>query len=759
VLCIRGWAVLALGLYVLAVVAVWGGLLRHLQGVYALAMLGQVALGLSIHYGYERFGKRGSAIVVGAGLTVIALGVTWYGGLAWGPSLMAIAVTGILLAMAGGSRGTLQAVTAMGLPTVGLVLSLVIPGTGREQLVPVFLLLWSLAAWPVLAVLGSGRRWAVSAGLGVISILVVVHATLNRSDVDTASLVATAHVDWFGFEALLAVTQTALVGFGIAPQLMTSRALWRWTALGGLALAITPLALAVVTGPWASGWPSLVWWVVVPAVIASGVGLVGMLCTTRQPESLADNAVRTIALGLGATASLLIPLVATPQSLQTLVPALSTACAPLIWSLLLSLALSITGLVAARRDDPIGTTTRYRMRLKPRFRQSLLMFGRDAAYDLREEVYGLITPRAIVPLLVLLATWPAWPFLGTAALVPIFVLFVVPAASLCKRAPLVWASLLGGLLGCGCWILGLAPSNCMAMAAIGVACAWPFVRWRHLNPAWAYSAGMWLVAILWQEIGGPADGLLAVALSLGLVVLATNALAPAGARGLMLTATALWLFGFLVWWVPTQDPYFPLLLQGENRWREIGTLLLRLPVLTLVLTMLWLSRHRMDRPGWRMPRWQRGLFGVAAVCAAALWASGVQINLWLGLASWVVLLAAVVPVTTEIGDGERVRIWEPVVDAVSFLVAILVVAVGTSAELSSASGDIEPGRLGLVLIDALRDLIALGVSVGALLIARSVGSRFAQVRQGMEYMQTIAVGLGTMRAQRGDKIKKPQIET
>lgn len=735
---------IAVGLYMLAVIAVWGGLLRHLQGVYAVAMLAQVLLAVGLHYGYDRLGPRRAVGLTGATLAGILVLVASSEGVAWGPVLTALAVLGILLTFAGSTLAGVQTVVTTALPAIGVLLIVLVPATGRGQLFPVFLLLWSLAAWPVLATLGSGRRWA-AAGLGVLAVVLVIHGTLARSDVDTATVMAVTRFDWYGYEALLALVQTALVGFGIAPKLLNSQERWRWAAFSGLALTLIPIALAVATGPWPAGWPTIVSWIAVPAGIISLLGLIGMLCTIREPEHLADHAVRTIALGLGATASLLVPLVASPMPTGTLIPALTTACAPLLWSLVLSLALSITGLVAQQRGQPIGTTTRYRMRLRPQLRQSFLDAGRTALADLRAESGELITPRAILPLLILLATWPAWRFLGSAAILPVFALLMVPCAPLVRTAPLPWALLLGTLIGTSCWLLGLPVADCLGLAALGVACAWPFVRWRQLNPAWAYAAGMWLVGILWQEIGGPPDGLLAVALGLGVVVLTTNALAPAGARAPMLVATAVWLLLFLSSWVPTQDPYFPLLLQGENRWREVGKLLLQLPVLTLTLTVLWLSRHRMQRPGWRMPRWQRGLFGICAIGAIGWWASGLRVNLAVGLLCWVVLLLAVVPVTNEVGDGERIRVWEPIIDAISFVVAILVIAVGHSAELAVAGETVEPGRLGVVLIEALRDLVALAVSVGALLLASSAGRRLQAVPDALAYVQTLAVRVSTGR--------------
>jgi len=738
---------LGTGLYLLAVVFVLATLLRQSELGMGGITLGMIGLAGAVHYLSGRIGRSQLAAGAGLGLALLVVVTVRLSGLGWGPALIAAAVVVMAVAFAAGHPGSLQAVVTATVPAAALVLALILDGQGPAAWIPLEILLWSLPAWPALALFSSGRRWALTSIIGVAALLLVIQRLLRETDgmpliaLDVEA-VGRAAVD--RREGLLALGQALLVMASVGPQLMHSAARWRWTALFGTLGIAGPIALAVVTGPWADGWPDLVWWTVLPAIGVLLLGVVGMLCTTRQPELLADHAVRTIALGIGASATLLLPLLHAPKHPADLVPALAAAAAPLALGLTLGLVLSVTGLIARRNDHEFNTTTLLRMKVRPRLRASMLAFGRQMVSDVRSETRRWWSPHGVVPLVVLFATWPAFDSLGLrGAVVPVLALVAALVGGLVHNALPLWTALIASLLLIAGISLGLEPTAAIAATAMGVAAAWPFVRWSALNTAWAYCAGLMVLVLLWPALGGAPERRMVLSLALGISVLVTNALAPTGARWLVLCVSALWLLVFLADWIPAQDPYFPLLLKSDRLWIELGYLAVRLPLMALVLITLWVSRHRVLHPQWRSPPWQRALMGTLGVAAAAVWAIDLGEQWLTGALAWSGLVAITPMVRRELSDSNVVDDREPLVDAGSFVVAILIVAAGHASAVVAAAGDgaVEPGVMGVILIDAVRDLLALGVALGALLALSGLSRRSQLVCQSVQAVGALRTGM------------------
>ncbi|MHC5068782.1 MAG: hypothetical protein ACYTF0_09370 [Planctomycetota bacterium] len=568
---------------------------------------------------------------------------------------------------------------------------------------------WSalVLALPLWICLDAGWRWGV---VVVVTWLVTAASALGGEQRTSMSLLVE------GWVIVAAVAQAGIVLLRLAPQISRLRSHWQGWVVGGGCLVAGALVLVVATEPWPGGWPVAAWVVLVIGTALAMAGLSGLTSAISSPALVYFEAQRTLALGtalgavftLGPFATARDPLLGLPIPL-----------APLAIAGLLALWLIAAGIWArvTRGRRSLDLSADIPLAVGAHVRRSLAKALAAAGTAAWAYVRGWRSPQRQLPLLIVIAAWSTFRELDTAAwLVVALGVVAVCLAPLLTALPVVWTIINCVMVGAGGHALGLPLEAALGAAALAPIAAWPFVRWRHLDPAWAFAAGLVVVSLAWRVLGGASFAHFSVTVVAGLVVLITNAVAPDRARGSMLGITTLWLLVFLATSIDQIDPFVRIQFQGAYLLHWTAPLGLRLPVLTIVLAVLWISRHRLRHPGWRSGRRWRVALAAIGCAAAAAWAVGLGDRWWVGVVAWLTLAVCTLPVVRELGDAQRRDVREPLIDALALALAILLSAAGRCWSLveQAAVSRIEPGLLGDVVLAAFSDLVA--ITCAALLL-------------------------------------------
>lgn len=634
--------------------------------------------------------------------SLLGLGLTLVVGAVQELSLAAQAIVagGLLLGLASTRHWPLvQLALLLGLPpALGFAGGVVEPVAWWCASLPGLLLIWERRLLP--AVLPAGL---LGLGLGVRTVML-------GGGTDAASLLGVLRPGG----GLIALGQGLIVACGVLPLLSGADPRWRRVALPGLAGATLPPVVSVWSGPWPDGPPGWLSFLSQIGMVAAAIGLFGMLCTVRRPERLAEAVLRVLVLGMAASTAL----VAVVPTGTTTVPA---ALAPLAWAFGQSLVLGAAALVARRGVGMTEDLAPVRRSPSDLMRRALTGFGRGWGDDAARWLHlqGLV-PAAILlsvlPCLVQLS--PGWRW------APLLVLAGIPAPGLLRLGLVPWMAVQAGLALALGLFLGLPPSGLLVLVALVLAVCGPLAAWPGLGPGWALPILLVLLAVvlplLQQELSVPRPELV---LLVGIAVLLANVLLPGRARVPVLLALLVVLLAVLLDWIPSCDPYATVQLAEMGGGAELLPLLMRLPFIALPLLALWVVRDRVER-GLHQPRWRIGLrLLLPGGAALPLWIAVpelvVPMSSWV---AWLLLVQALPVVVGELRDSLRSSVARLFNDGLAISLALLLLILTKALAVVAKHGDgaLPAGVLGELLVPAVRDLVALTVTVAVLLTGRGL---------------------------------------
>lgn len=640
------------------------------------------------------------------------------------------------------------------LPLLGLVLAVLAGWDSPLARTPLALTLWSIAAWPVIAVLLPGRtwRWIVVAGGPALSL--VAAALLARLHHRPQLLLDAVYAIPEHGEAGLGLAQVLLVACSVAPLVLEAPLLWRWWNLFAIAGLAATRGVLAIAGPWVEGWPWSAWVALVAFSVAVAIGFCGVLVTVRRPQMIHDVTMRTLALGCAAAAIPLVLYWEHPPASEELVPALVGVVTPLLLAYGLGFLVVLAGLVGDRHGGLVLRTVQVRigwMRAAEGVRLASHDFVKNAWQAVAGDWRAWFASAGAVPLLIFAAAWPAVVRLDhhllTLGLVPVAMVF----AGLARHQLVAWALI---HLAMAAGVIVVAGADLLLVpvaAAIALLVAWPFFRWPQLDPVWSYPATVLALAplLFLLDDGTGLDALIAA----GCVVLLANGLRRGPTRWILLAWTSLALAIFLYLWIPERDPYARIALAELDWLPEWLMVLERIPLLLLPLLVLWLGRSHGLGQWHGSSSFLRWALVTAALIAGCLWAIGYRPHTATGLGFWLLVLVALPVLGAEIGDRGR-RAWRfPLFDGLALALAALLCAAAEGDRLLAealAGGGLEvaghrlvrAGALGETVVRLVRDLSVVAISVPVLIASIGVISqgRIGPVQRGIEVLRgTIAI--------------------
>lgn len=707
--------------YFLAAMLVLTGLVAWLEPVLTYAALTQLLLVLVVRFGNLHYPRW--VLVSTTAILLLAVVLIWSAvhALPATTTLFCLVVVSALLTASWHSYASLLSAVAVALPACGVVQLWTAYFDGADPAIGAALVLWTVACWPMIGLLAHGRLWAVAASFGCGGLLSVMMVILRTVDGRAWLLWDILSQGWRYTDPLVTAGQILLMLVSVTPLLIESTRLWRGaTLVGGLGVGL-PLLLTWYAGPWADGWPVTAWIFILPSAGLACFGGVGLLCTVRRHDLLGTTAVRALALGAGASAVLLLPVLMVPPAQEHIIPVLSLSVAPMLWGILLALFAAVAALVAQRLATPEIDTERLvrsRQRVARDLRHSLSAYVSGIAHSVVSTRGRWWRPEAVVPLLICASSYPAWSVLGWQHLAVLSLL--VPGVlirPLLDGHLLLWTACQVVLLAAATLLLGGSWPGIVALVAVGVGCGWLFIRWSRLNAAWAYPGSLLVLVIVWLPwLPVHPEPALVVT---GVAILLANAFLFGPARWISLPVTTLASLLFLWFWIPGLDRYVLAIFDDRSIWQDAAAVLVRMPMVSLLLAVLWLNRVESRGDLVVFDDRLRGILHTATLVVAVAWASGYR-------PSWPIALILVGVVAVVVQRSafslpmlDRAGMRWPILDGMAMMLASVLVAVGGahSTWLAYRAADRAlGGSLGVHLLEAQHDVLSIVCAVLAVLV-------------------------------------------
>ena len=628
-----------------------------------------------------------------------------------GPTLVSISILLFMVAAGGETRKSVHGFIATILPLIFMV-QLSVGLVDEDFLaVPVEALIWSLCAWPFIAVLSHGTIWRVTAYFGMITMAVLIHALIRSHNESWTSLLAVHEVPWRTENLLLAVAQVVMVALSTTSALMGSSRAWRWCCMLGMLFIAGPLIILSLTGPWDSGWP---WWVLTMtwvASVAAIAGVIGMMCTVRHNDLMVDTAVRTIAFGVGASAVNLLQMLEHDALGRSVSIAVMEACAPLLVALVLNSLLEIAAFVVPKAEAVPQSNRKFSLipesedRLTQLLGKTMEHLASQTLVQVRARLFRLNTAHHLIALIMIASAYPAWLLLAEQWWLPFLMWVSVALEWLRKLQVIAWVVAQAVLLMVVGYVYQLSIPGLLALGGLSSGVSWFFIRWPHLNGSWAFIAGLFIFTALWHVLHDEGGSVMNLMLLLAITTLVGNAFCAGRARSYLFIAVVCYFFIYFATWVLRHDRFASITLEDVVLMDELLLTLGRLPLILVILIGINMSRWSELNPVKSAPHYFHivvtGLVGLCAV----IWGWGYRPGIWEGCAFWLLVAGLWPSLAREYTHGKSLPITGSV-DALAWVTVSLLLAATQSLQLLD-QGTIGPGTLATIFLQALRDFFLL----------------------------------------------------
>ena len=702
--------------FFLAAVLVMTGLLPYAEMPMLVLLLSTVGLAAV----YKRYHVQwGRATWISAFVLCMILNMAlfaWWAALPLISQLLCYGVIVIFVLLACLSRIAFVTLINLCLPCCGLVHIWVCFVIAMNPADGIQFVLWSLTTWPMLALLSQGRYLLLTVLSGSVVLPFLLWLLIVETEVPLSMAVDTLLSFWQYSSSELTVIQCVLVVVSVAPLLIHAAAVWRWVAVSGLLLIVGPLAVLLLTGPWYGNWPDLIWYIVYPAFAALSIGVIGMLCTVRRPELLADTAVRGLSLGIGASAVLIIPFLdALPERAELLIQC-AQVLSPLIWAILLSCFIALAALIARSGEAEIISTESWeqsRSRIAVKLGLRFSSFLNEYKVLVKEDAHKILNPSSFVPFLFFCSTIPMFYLLNNGTWLCLGLLFVGFLISrMHDQSVLLWGIAQLLLVTAASYALDISLIIMLAVLAPLTLILFLFVRWPAWNAAWAYTAAVLCLAMVHVPLAMmQGQDPMPVLLCAGVLCLLCNGLQDGIARWVFVPMCSIVILIYISWWVARSDPFA--MLMSNDQTQEWWSIIYCVPVLWCILYVLMWSRGRIAAKQHVFTKslpWQQHLLSLVAIASVIAWCLG-----WRPQMLGFVFVCAVMMLNLKsmVESLKRMRrellVWA-MLDVMTLLLASLILVAGDCYEYflnnQRSTGTLQAGSLGRFVSIAERDCYA-----------------------------------------------------
>lgn len=702
--------------FFLAAVLVMTGLLPYAELPMVIVLVSTVGLAAIYKRYHVQWGRVAwmSAFVVC--MTINMALFAWWAEVPLVSQLLCYGTIGVFVLLACISRIAFITLINVCLPCCGLVHIWVCFVVGMDPAQGIQFVLWSLATWPMLALMSQGRYLLLTVLSGSLILPFLLWLLIADTEVPFSKMVDTLLLFWQHSSSELTVIQCVLVVVSVAPLLIHAAALWRWVAVSGLLLIVGPLAVLLVTGPWYGQWPSLIWYVVYPAFAALSIGVIGMLCTVRRPELLADTAVRGLSLGIGASAVLILPfLEALPERAELLIQC-AQVLSPLIWAILLACFIAIAALIARSGEAEIISTESWeqsRGRIAVKLGLRLSSFLNEYKVLIKEDTHKLLNPSSFVPFLFFCSTIPMFYLLDDGTWMSMGLLFVGFLISrMYDQSVLLWGLAQIALLTITAYVLHISLLIMLAVLAPLTLILFLFVRWPSWNAAWAYTAAVLCLTLVHVPLTMmQGQDPMPVLLCAGVLCLLCNGLQDGIARWVFVPLCSVMILIYISWWVARCDPFA--MLMSNDQTQEWWSIIYCVPVLWCILYVLMWSRSRIAAKQHVFTRslpWQQHLLSGVAIASVVAWCLGWRPQMLGFVCVCIVMLLNLRSMVECLKRMRRELLVWALLDVMTLLLASLILVAGDCYEFflhnQRSSGTLQAGSLGRFVSIAERDCYA-----------------------------------------------------
>ncbi len=639
------------------------------------------------------------------------------------------------------------------LPILGLLHTWLYPWMGGDGASGTQLLCWCVLVWPMMAAVQSEKVWNWVVPIGCVGAFSAVWSCIElangRAVLIADAIVASCMQPQIFVLSLMAVVIVMTVGSVV----IRSRPFWRACALTGLLFAGGLVGLALISGPWIDGWPSSVPIGIGIGIVATCVGVIGMLCTAHSPEVLSYAIHRVLILGCSLSVVALLALLAEGvQAGQGFATALAASVAPLVYTIFAAVLIGAAQIIAAWRHRAGHTQdvySAYLTRYKPKkLRDSASAYVSGLLSALSPGARGLLSADIFVPSFVFsIALFALYPVLGWLWIPVGATLVGIIAERLRETSLLLWMGVNSGVMLIAFFVYGASLIAMFGLVSIAVVVAWIFVRWNVFQVGWAYPATLLPVCLVWVSWMGIADQRsVAIVMSIGLVVLCANALYAGAMRYISLPITTVAILAFMAMWIPMHDRFVLAAYDDLRFFGELGEHIIRAPAMMLILMIMTVSRIRRSQQAICTTKQCRLSLLLVLSIVGSLWLMGYRPNavvFILLLCVCGLLLRRAYRVLVQMStDHLRLMVF----DGLLFMLASALMALGSACEqLYSGSAALQHGGMGNFIISAERDI---GAIFAAMTLIGGIARGGAYAKIAVQYSQQVRIKIQTILAER-----------